>query len=144
MAYPLLKALHIIAIIAWMAGLFYLPRLFVYHAETKPGGEASEAFKVMERKLLKIVTTPAMIASWALGLALAAVIGLPALMAQGWAVAKLVLVVALTAYHLLLAGYVKDFARDGNRRSSRYYRIINEVPTLLMIAIVLLVVLRPF
>jgi len=141
MEYLILKALHVMAIIAWMAGLFYLPRLFVYHVES---GEANETFKVMERRLLNMITTPAMIASWVLGLGVAAMIGFPALLEQGWAWTKLVLVLALTAYHFLLAYYVKLFARDQNVRSGRYYRVINEVPTLLMIGIVLMTILQPF
>lgn len=138
-----IKAFHIIAIIAWMAGLLYLPRLFVYHAESKTGSEQSETFKVMERRLLRYITTPAMLASWVLGLALA-FSGLIDWSKDGWFHAKLFLVLVLSAYHGLLAKWTKDFALDRNTRSPRFYRIANEVPTLLMILIVILVVVRPF
>jgi putative membrane protein len=138
-----IKAFHIITIIAWMAGLLYLPRLFVYHAESKTGSEQSETFKVMERRLLRYITTPAMLASWVLGLALA-FSGVIDWSKDGWFHAKLFLVLVLSAYHGLLAKWTKDFALDRNTRSPRFYRIANEVPTLLMILIVILVVVRPF
>jgi protoporphyrinogen IX oxidase len=138
-----IKAFHIIAIIAWMAGLLYLPRLFVYHAQSKPGSEQSETFKVMEKRLLRYITTPAMLVAWALGVALA-FSGLIDWSKDGWFHAKLFLVVLLSAYHGALAMWSKDFAMDRNRRSARFYRIANEVPTLLMILIVILVVARPF
>ncbi|MGA9603351.1 MAG: protoporphyrinogen oxidase HemJ [Methyloceanibacter sp.] len=138
-----IKAFHIIAIIAWMAGLLYLPRLFVYHAQSKIGSEQSETFKVMERRLLRYITTPAMLASWVLGLALA-FSGVIDWSKDGWFHAKLFLVLLLSAYHGLLAKWTKDFALDRNTRSPRFYRIANEVPTLLMILIVILVVVRPF
>ena len=138
-----IKAFHIIAIIAWMAGFLYLPRLFVYHAESKTGSEQSETFKVMERRLLKYITTPAMLASWVLGLALA-FSGVIDWSKDGWFHAKLFLVLVLSAYHGLLAKWTKDFALDRNTRSPRFYRIANEVPTLLMVLIVILVVVRPF
>jgi protoporphyrinogen IX oxidase len=137
-----IKAFHVIAVIAWMAGLLYLPRLFVYHAESPKGSAQSEIFKVMERRLLKFITTPAMIASWALGLYLA--FRLIDWRADGWFHAKLVLVILLSAFHGLLAKWTKDFAHDRNTRSPRFYRIANEVPTLLMIGIVILVIVRPF
>ena len=137
------KAFHIIAIIAWMAGLLYLPRLFVYHAQSKVGSEQSETFKLMEKRLLRYITTPAMLAAWALGLALA-FSGLIGWSKDGWFHAKLFLVLLLSAYHGALAMWTKDFALDRNRRSARFYRIANEVPTLLMILIVILVVVRPF
>jgi len=138
-----IKAFHVIAIIAWMAGLLYLPRLFVYHAGSRKGSEQSETFKVMERRLLKFITTPAMLASWALGLILA-FSGAIDWSRDGWFHLKLVLVLALTAFHGLLAKWTKDFALDRNPRSARFYRIANEVPTVLMILIVILVVVRPF
>jgi protoporphyrinogen IX oxidase len=138
-----IKAFHIIAIIAWMAGLLYLPRLFVYHAQSKMGSEQSEIFKVMERRLLRYITTPAMLASWVLGLALA-FSGIIDWSKDGWFHAKLFLVLLLSAYHGLLAKWTKDFALDRNTHSARFYRIANEVPTLLMILIVILVVVRPF
>jgi putative membrane protein len=137
------KAFHIIAIIAWMAGLLYLPRLFVYHANAPKGSELSQTFKIMERRLLRYITTPAMIAAWVLGLWLA-FSGLIDWRADGWFHAKLALVILLSAFHGLLAKWTKDFAADRNTRSARFYRIANEVPTILMIAIVILVVVRPF
>jgi len=138
-----IKASHVIAIIAWMAGLLYLPRLFVYHATSKMGSEQSETFKVMERRLLRYITTPAMLLSWVLGLILA-FSGTIDWSRDGWFHAKLILVVALSAYSGLLAMWTKDFALDRNTRSARFYRIANEIPTLLMIFIVILVVVRPF
>ena len=137
------KAFHVIAIIAWMAGLLYLPRLFVYHATSKRGSEQSETFKVMERRLLRYITTPTMLASWVLGLILAFSGGID-WSRDGWFHAKLILVIALSAYSGLLAMWTKDFALDRNTRSARFYRIANEIPTLLMIGIVILVVVRPF
>jgi putative membrane protein len=138
-----IKAFHVIAIIAWMAGLLYLPRLFVYHAQSKIGSEQSETFKVMERRLLRYITTPAMLASWALGLILA-FSGAIDWSRDGWFHLKLVLVLALSAYSGLLAMWTKDFALDQNRRSPRFYRVANEIPTLLMIGIVILAIVRPF
>jgi putative membrane protein len=138
-----IKAFHVIAIIAWMAGLLYLPRLFVYHAESTKGSAQGETFKVMERRLLKFITTPAMLASWVLGLYLA-FSGVIDWSADGWFHAKLALVLLLSAFHGLLASWTKDFAQDRNTRSPRFYRIANEVPTLLMIGIVILVIVRPF
>ena len=138
-----IKAFHIIAIIAWMAGLLYLPRLFVYHADAKPGSEQSETFKLMERRLLRYITTPAMLASWALGLWLA-FSGAIDWSHDGWFHLKLALVIALSAFHGLLAMWTRDFALDRNRRPARFYRVANEIPTLLMIAIVILAVVRPF
>ena len=138
-----IKAFHVISIIAWMAGLLYLPRLFVYHAMSKPGSEQSETFKVMERRLLRYITTPAMIASWVFGLALV-LFGVINWAHDGWFHAKLILVLALSAYHGLLAVWTKDFALDRNMRSARFYRIANEIPTILMIFIVILAVVRPF
>ena len=139
--YEWLKALHIIAIIAWMAGMLYLPRLFVYHCEADPGSRQSETFKVMERRLLKAIINPAMVATWVLGLWLAWGGGW---FSAPWLQIKLALVVAMSGVHGMLSRYVKDFAADRNRKSKKFYRIINEVPTILMILIVLLVVLKPF
>jgi putative membrane protein len=138
-----IKAFHVIAIIAWMAGLLYLPRLFVYHADSPNGSEQSETFKVMERRLLRLITTPAMIASWLFGLILA-LSGLIDWSADGWFHVKLALVLLLSAFHGLLAKWTKDFALDRNTRPACFYRIANEVPTLLMIGIVVLVIVRPF
>jgi putative membrane protein len=137
------KAFHVTAIIAWMVGLLYLPRLFVYHAETKAGSAQSETFKLMERRLLRVITTPAMVASWVLGLILA-FSGLIDWKADGWFHAKLVLVILLSAFHGLLARWMKDFAQDRNQHSPRFFRIANEVPPVLMIGIVILVIVRPF
>lgn len=137
-----IKAFHIIAVIAWMAGVLYLPRLFVYHAASEAGSEQSETFKTMERRLLRYITTPAMLAAWIFGLILAfSVIDWAH---AGWFHAKLLLVVVLSGFTGLLAKWTKDFAADRNTRSQRYYRIANEIPTLLMIAIVILAVVRPF
>lgn len=137
-----IKAFHVIAIIAWMAGLLYLPRLFVYHADSDKGSEQSETFKVMEKRLLRTITTPAMIASWILGLYLAVTV--IDWKADGWFHAKLGLVLLLSAFHGALAKWTKDFAEDRNTHDARFYRMMNEVPTLLMIFIVILVIVRPF
>jgi putative membrane protein len=131
----------VIAIIAWMAGMLYLPRLFVYHCEAEPGSKQSETFKVMERRLLKAIINPAMIVSWALGIWLAWQGGW---YLSGWFHAKLVLVLALSGMHGAFVRWGRDFAADKNRHSQKFYRIINEVPTILMIGIVLLVVVKPF
>jgi len=137
-----IKAFHIIAVIAWMAGVLYLPRLFVYHTATKPGSAQSETFKVMERRLLRYITTPAMVAAWIFGLILAFYV--VDWSAAGWFHAKLVLVVILSGFTGFLGKWLKDFAADRNTRSQRFYRIANEVPTLLMIVIVILAVVKPF
>lgn len=139
--YLWLKAFHIIAVVAWMAGMLYLPRLFAYHCETEPGSAESERFKLMERKLLRMIVNPSMIAVWTLGLLLAAVSH--AYLAL-WLQAKVILVVLLSGLHGFYAGCVKRFARDENRRSQRFYRFINEVPAVLMIGIVILAVVKPF
>jgi putative membrane protein len=144
--YGWVKAFHIIAVFAWMAGMLYLPRLFVYHCAAEKGSVQSETFKVMERRLLRLIVNPAMIATWVFGLWLAW-LGPDShygWFASGWLQTKLVLVVILSAVHGLLARWMKAFARDENRHSARFYRIINEIPTLLLIGIVLLVVLKPF
>jgi protoporphyrinogen IX oxidase len=139
--YPWLKALHVIAVIAWMAGMLYLPRLFVYHCEAPPGSAQSETFKVMERRLLRAIINPAMIATWTLGLWLAWDGGW---IGAGWLSAKLTLVIVISAVHGLLARYVRDFGADRNRHSQTFYRIINEIPTIMMIAIVILAIVKPF
>jgi len=142
--YPWTKALHVMSVIAWMAGLFYLPRLFVYHAERAPaGGELSEIYKIMERKLLKYIMNPASVAAWTFGLMLVFTPGLID-WSDGWVRVKAVLVVAMTFYHHLLVRWWRDFAEDRNQRPGRYYRIANEVPTLLMVGIVVMAVVRPF
>lgn len=138
--YEWVKAVHVIAIIAWMAGLLYLPRLFVYHAVTPVGTPQSETFKVMERRLLKAIMTPAMIVSLVLGLWLA---WLANWWLQPWFLGKMALLIGLFAMHGMMARWVKDFAADANTRPQRFYRIMNEVPTLLMIGIVILVIVKP-
>jgi putative membrane protein len=139
--YEWLKALHIIAVIAWMAGMLYLPRLFVYHCEADPGSRQSETFKLMERRLLKAIINPAMIVTWVLGLWLAWSGGW---FAAPWFHAKLVLALAMSGVHGMFVRYVRDFAVDRNRHSQKFYRTINEIPTILMILIVILVVVKPF
>ena len=144
--YEWIKAFHIIAVIAWMAGMLYLPRLFVYHCAAEKGSVQSETFKVMERRLLRAIINPAMVATWVFGLWLAW-LGPDSRygwFASGWLWAKIMLVLGLSAVHGLLARWRKDFAQDRNRHSQKFYRIINEVPTVMMILIVLLVVLKPF
>ena len=143
--YPWIKALHVIAVISWMAGIFYLPRLFAYHAERAvPGGEMSETFKVMEKKLIRIIMNPAMIVTWICGLAMLATPGIVDLTVFGWIYIKLLLVVVMTWFHHWLSARRKEFERDENTRNGRTYRLMNEVPTLLMIGIVILVIVRPF
>ena len=136
-----LKALHIIAVISWMAGLLYLPRLFIYHVDAQVGSVQSETFKVMERRLYKAIMSPAMLAAWVIGATLLWKMGY---MKDGWALAKVVLVMALSALHILMGRWLKDFANDRNTHSARFFRIINELPAVLMIAIVILVVVKPF
>jgi len=136
-----LKVLHIVSVISWMVGLLYLPRLMVYHTDKEPGGEASETFKVMERRLLKGIMTPAMVASWLFGLLLA---WQNELWLDGWFAVKLLLVILLSAQHGFCAVWVKEFAADKRKRKARFYRIVNEVPTVIMILVVILVIIRPF
>ena len=140
--YPWTKALHIVSVIAWMAGMLYLPRLYVYHCEVKPGSAESERFKVMERRLLKQITNPAMIATWCFGVhgADAGIINWSA----GWWHVKLALVLLMSGFHGALSRWRRDFLEDRNRRPQRFYRIANEVPTLLMVVIVVMVIVRPF
>lgn len=139
--YDWIKAFHVIAVMAWMAGMLYLPRLLVYHCDAAPASPQSETFKLMERRLLKVIINPAMIAAWVLGLWLAWQGGW---FAAGWLQLKLLLVLVLSGVHGFLVRWVRDFAFDRNRYSSRFYRIINEVPTVLMIGIVILAVVKPF
>ena len=139
--YLWIKAGHVVALIAWMAAMLYLPRLFVYHASLPAGSEVQSAtFKVMERRLLKAIMTPAMIATWILGLTLAYQSGF---YAAGWLQAKFALVVVMSGLHGWFARMVKDFAADRNLRGHKFYRIVNEMPTLLMIAIVVLAIVKP-
>ena len=140
-AYPWIKALHVIAVISWMAGMLYLPRLFVYHCEAEIGSKQSETFKVMERRLLKAIINPAMIVTWLAGLYLA---WSGHWYVSGWFLGKLLLVLVLSGVHGFFSRCVKDFAADRNPRSHKFYRVINEVPTVLMIGIVILVVVKPF
>jgi protoporphyrinogen IX oxidase len=142
-AYPWLKALHIIAVIAWMAGLLYLPRLFVYHAGVPADSNRAAMLQVMERRLLHGIMAPAAIMTYGFGLLLAATPGI-VVWREGWIWAKLVLVAVLTVFHLLLARWRRDLAAGKQSHSVRFYRIVNEVPTLVMIGIVVLVVLKPF
>ena len=139
-----IKSAHVIAVIAWMAGLLYLPRLFVYHAEAGPGSETAETLKVMERRLLRGIMNPAMIATWLFGLWLVFTPGMIAWSAEYWIHAKLLLVAALTVFHVLCARWHKNLEAGTARRSSRFYRIANEVPAVIMAAIVILVVAKPF
>jgi putative membrane protein len=139
--YNWIKALHVIAVISWMAGMLYLPRLFVYHTEAEPGSKQSETFKVMERRLLRAIINPAMVATWALGLWLAWESGL---YMDLWLQLKVLLVIAMSGIHGFFVSCVRAFAEDRNARPQRFYRIINEVPTVLMILIVILVVVKPF
>jgi putative membrane protein len=136
-----IKAVHVIAIIAWMAGVLYLPRLFVYHVDAERGSVQSETFKVMERRLLKAIMNPAMIVAWVLGLWLAWELDA---WRDGWFHAKFALVLLMSGVHGHLSRCVKTFARDENTRPARYYRILNEVPTVLMIGIVIFVIVKPF
>lgn len=142
-AYPWIKALHIVSVVAWMAGLLYLPRLFVYHASAAPGSEMAGTFKVMERRLLRGIMLPAAIAVVVLGIALAAIPGVID-WGRGWIWAKLALVLALAFFHMQLARWQRQFALDRVLHTARFFRIVNELPTLALIAIVILVVVKPF
>jgi putative membrane protein len=142
-AYPWLKALHIIAVIAWMAGLLYLPRLFVYHVETPIGSNRAATFEIMERRLARGIMLPAAAMTYIFGIMLAATPG-GVDWRQGWIWTKLALVVLLTVFHGFLERWRRDFAARRFSHSARFYRIINELPTLAMIAIVILVVVKPF
>lgn len=141
--YPWIKAFHVISMVAWMAGMFYLPRLFVYHCETVPGSAESERFKVMERRLLKQIINPAMIATWTFGVLLVLIPGVID-WGWGWWYVKLTAVVLLSGFHGMLVRWWRDFLVDGNVRPKKFYRIANEVPTLLLILIVIMVIVRPF
>lgn len=141
--YLWIKALHLISVIAWMAGMFYLPRLYVYHCGAEPGSVQSETFKIMERRLLRAIINPAMLAAWAFGLALLATPGAVSF-EGGWIWIKLALVAGLVGFHIALAVWRKAFAEDRNQRPEGFYRAINEIPTLLMIGIVIMAVVKPF
>ena len=140
-AYIWVLIIHILSIITWMAGLFYLPRLFVYHAQADATGEPAETFKVMERRLLKAIMNPSMIVAWVLGLALALHIGA---FAQGWFHAKLLLVVIMSIQHMAMGKWRKDFEADRNKHDHKFYRVMNEVPTVTLILVVILVKAKPF
>jgi putative membrane protein len=139
--YLWVKALHIIAVIAWMAGMLYLPRLYVYHCSAEAGSAQSETFKVMERRLLRAITNPAMIASWVLGLLLAAHLDA---WGESWFHGKLALLLGMQLIHAGYASWRRQFAADQNRHGEAFYRVMNEVPTVLMIGIVILAVVEPF
>ena len=141
MTYEILKSLHLISIISWMAGMLYLPRLYVYHADAEVGSDKSETFKVMERKLLRLIINPAMIASWVFGLWLAYLLDA---WTQPWLHAKFTLLIFMQIAHAFLARHRRQFEKDANQKPAKYYRWLNEAPTLLMIGIVFVVVLKPF
>jgi putative membrane protein len=140
--YLYIKAFHVIAVMAWLAAMLYLPRLFVYHTAAKKGSAQSETFKVMESRLLRYIATPSMIITWALGLLL--IYANPDILSQGWMHPKLLLVFLLSGFHGACAGWTRKFANDANTKSDKFYRIANEVPTVMMIAIVILAVAKPF
>lgn len=139
--YEWIKALHVVAIISWMAALLYLPRLFIYHCAAEQGSVQSETFKVMERRLLKAIMTPAMIVSWLTGLYL---VWRGGWFWSGWFMVKLSAVIGMSAVHGFFAGVTRRFAEDRNTRAQRFYRIMNEVPTVLMLVIVAMVIVKPF
>lgn len=141
MLYLWVKVFHLVTVISWMAALLYLPRLMVYHCAAEVGSKQSETFKVMERRLLRFIAHPALVATWASGLWMLAEGGH---FQAGWMRAKLAFLVVLTGMHGLNAKWVRDFAADRNRRTATFYRIVNEVPTVLLIGIVVLVVVKPF
>jgi putative membrane protein len=142
--YPWIKALHVIAMVAWMAGLFYLPRLYVYHAENAdPGSRLDQTFQTMEQRLLRAIMNPAMIATWIFGLLLVSTPGVVNFRTDLWIYPKLAAVLALTWFHMWLAARRRDFAAHRNRMSGRGYRLMNEVPTLALVVIVVMVIVRP-
>lgn len=140
--YGVIKSLHVISVIAWMAGMLYLPRLFVYHADVEIGSAQSETFKIMERRLIRAIMNPAMITTWAFGIWM--LVLTPAWLEDGWLHLKLGLVIAMTATHHVFSRWRKTFEKDQNRHAARVFRLWNEVPTVIMIAIVFLVILKPF
>ena len=142
-AYAWVKAFHIISVIAWMAGMLYLPRLFVYHCDAPVGSQQSETFKVMERRLMRAIINPAMAAAFVFGLVMVLAQGAP-LWAQGWWWAKLVFLAGMFTMHGLLSRWRRDFEADRNTRSAKFYRVMNEVPTVLLIGIVIFAVVKPW
>lgn len=140
--YLYIKAFHIISVIAWMAGMLYLPRLYVYHAGAEKGSEKSETFKIMERRLLRFIMNPAMIATWLFAILM--IVAAPDLMKQGWFHGKFALVFAMSGIHGVFSKWRKKFERDENTKTAKFYKIWNEVPTVIMIIIVLLAVTKPF
>lgn len=138
--YLWIKAFHVVSMVAWMAGIFYLPRLFVYHAAAAAGSESNSVFKVMERRLHNAIMVPAMLATWISGLSLIFILGEPG----GWLLVKLAAVLALTGYQGLLGRHMRAFANDRNTYSGRYFRVMNEVPTVLLVLIVVMVIVKPF
>jgi putative membrane protein len=141
--YPWMKALHVMSVIAWMAGMFYLPRLYVYHCDAVRGSAESERFKVMERRLLKQIINPAMIATWLFGIVMILTPGVVD-WGSGWWWTKFIAVWAMAGFHGALSRWRRDFLEDRNRRAPRFYRIANELPTLLMAVIVVMVIVRPY
>ena len=141
-SYLLFKSLHLIAVVSWMAGLLYLPRIFVYHVENKGTKEVTDIFEIMEKKLFYYIMTPAMILSWIFGLILIHEIGFDKL-GQKWMILKLIFVVLLTLYHLYLGKILGQFKLDSNKHSHKFYRYINEIPTLLLILIIFVVIFKP-
>ena len=139
MIFNILKSLHIFSVIAWMAGLLYLPRIFMYHADTNIAKETSETFKVMEKKLFSIIMTPALIFTWVSGLSMTHYLGFDI-----WLIIKLFFVILLTIYHFLCRKWLKDFSIDNNQITSKFFRITNEIPAIFLIAIIILVVFKPF
>ena len=140
--YLLFKSLHLIAVISWMAGLLYLPRIFVYHVENDNEKNISQTFKIMERRLMFFIMTPAMILSWLFGISLILING-TSINSSLWVQAKLFLVVLLTIYHCFLGHYLRKFALDENEKSAKFFRIINEIPTVLLILIIFIIIYKP-
>jgi putative membrane protein len=141
-ALPWIKSLHVVSVIAWMAGMLYLPRLFVYHADAEKGSVQSETFKVMERRLYRGITTPAMIATWVFGLSMLAID--PAIWFGFWPIVKAVGVLALSGMHGMYGRMLRDFANDRNTRPAKFFRAINEIPFVIALVIVIMVIVKPF
>jgi len=141
--YLIFKSLHVIGVISWMAGLLYLPRLFVYHCTADAGSDKSETFKIMERRLMRVIMNPAMLISYLFGIAMLVQAG-PSIWSHGWLVVKLTGVAGLTVFHMKLAAWRRLFEQDQNVRSEKFFRLMNEIPTMLMVLIVFMVILQPF